>query len=146
MITLSTSGFRELDWRLRMIVARMRAELPSTMQTIAEGVAVDARRRIGSYQFGWPRLAASTVREKTRLGFSPPDKPLLRSGRMRRSIHGEGDALVALVTAEAPARWQEQGTRRHLPARPFLKPALIESVPEAKRLLAEVFETAIRES
>ncbi len=147
MMSISVTGLRELDWRLRMIVARLRAELPGVMQAIAEGVAEDARSRIGSYQFGWPLLAASTVREKQRLGYSPPDHPLLRKGAMRRSIHGEGDALLATVTADAPARWQEGGTRnKHVPGRPFLKPAMRAAVPEVKRLLAETFETAIKES
>jgi len=147
VMSFSVRGVRDLDMRLRLIVARLRSELPEVMQGIAQGIAADARGRIGSYQEGWPKLAASTVKEKTRRGYSPPDKPLLRTGVMRRSIHGEGDALVAIVRADAPAKWQERGTRnKHVPARPFLKPAMRAAVPEAKRLLTETFETAVRES
>ncbi|MGH7117979.1 MAG: hypothetical protein ACREFP_03130 [Acetobacteraceae bacterium] len=153
MMSIEMRGIRELDWRLRMTVARLRADLPEVMQEIASGVAADARARIGHYQLGWAPLAASTVREKTRHGYSPPDNPLLRTGAMRRSIRGEGAALIAEVRADAPARWQEQGTTRKVvgqagyrPPRPFMRPALVESVPMARRLLAEAFETAIKES
>lgn len=150
MFTLSYRGLRELDMRLRLMVARLRSDLPETMTTIAKTAAADARSMIGQERPEWPALAASTVREKRRLGFvgrvSPTD-PLLRTGAMRSSIRGEGDAMVATVRANAPAKWQEQGTSNgHVPARPFIGPALKDAAPEALRLLAETFETAIRES
>jgi len=167
MMAFEVRGFRELDWRLRMTVARLRSDLPATMQTIAEMAAEAARARIGHEWPDWAPLAESTVRQKRRLGYvgriSETD-PLYRTGAMRASIRGEGDAMVAEVRANAPARWQELGTRdfrgrsplqgralqnsgmQGIPPRPFLRPALMATVPEAKRLLAEIFETAIQES
>ncbi len=150
MMRFSVRGVRELDMKLRLMVARLRTDLPEAMQRIAEGTAKVAQSYIGHERPEWPPLAASTVREKERLGWTgrvSGTDPLLGSGAMRRSIRGEGDALIATVRVARPARWQEMGTKnKHVPARPFLRPALRETAPEALKLLRETFETTIRET
>lgn len=155
MISISVTGLRELDWRLRMLAVRIRTELPETMQTIAETMAEKARDEIGREKPSWPPLAASTVAEKRRHGWTgriSETDPLLRTGKMRSSIRGESDALIAEVRVDAPGLWQERGTTRkptgargYRPPRPFLRPALEEVSPAARALLAETMRLAIEE-
>ncbi len=134
MMRFSVRGVRELDTKLRLIVARLRTDLPEAMQRIAEGTAKVAPSYIGRERLGWTGRVGGT-------------DPLLGSGAMRRSIRGEGDALIVTVRAAPPARWQEMCTKnKHVPARPFLRPALRETAPDALKLLRETFETTIRET
>lgn len=81
----------------------------------------------------WERpLAAWTQDERTELGFTPND-PLLRDGsHIRDTIsydvdHVRGVATIGSTADEA--MWNELGTGR-IPPRPFLGPALYESVDE----------------
>ena len=147
MFTVTTRGFRELDMTLRLIVARLRSDLPGVMREIASEAAETARERIGQERQGWAPLAASTIAAKQRHGWTGRisyTDPLLASGAMRASVHGEGAALVATVRASRPALFHEKGTER-MPRRSFLRPAFRATYPLARRLLAETFETAIRE-
>ena len=100
----------------------------TVLRRVAEQVQRDAKAKFGEYQEGglgyldWAPLAASTVAEKERLGFAPPDKPLLRTGRLRDSIdirvdESAGEAQVG--SNEDVMVWQELGTDR-LPPRSVL--------------------------
>lgn len=48
-------------------------------------VETEAKRVIGTYDYGWPSLAESTKAQRVALGFSE-DEPGLRTGEMRESI------------------------------------------------------------
>jgi hypothetical protein len=89
----------------------------------------------------WKPLAASTVAEKTRLGYvghvSATD-PLLRTGSMRGSIRVLVEGLTEVVgSGEKVALWQEMGTHK-IPPRPFLAKAAINSLPHAKDVFGEI--------
>ncbi|TAL01842.1 MAG: hypothetical protein EPO08_09130 [Rhodospirillaceae bacterium] len=121
------------------------ASLPAAVMTAAhEGVEIAAeiaRDKIGEYQGAigsfpaWAPLATSTVEEKTRLGYAPPDNPLLRTGELRDSIGTSVEravptaSVVAIVGSTSPiARYQEIGTT-YIPPRPFIGPAMLEAEP-----------------
>ena len=57
-----------------------------------EGAAViledEAKRVIGTYEYGWPPLAEATKADRLKQGYSE-DEPGLRSGEMRDSIQHE---------------------------------------------------------
>lgn len=93
----------------------------------------DAQKRIGEYQEyvgpfnAWAPLAESTVADRIAKGFSPDD-PLLRTGDLRDSIQVEATGNEAVVgSASEIAMYQELGTDRGIPPRPFLGPAAFES-------------------
>jgi phage gpG-like protein len=79
----------------------------------------EAKRVIGTYDYGWPQLAASTQRQREYQGFEP-NEPLLRTGDMRDSIEREVQPGVAYVGSNNDkVLWQEFGTSR-IPPRSFL--------------------------
>lgn len=51
----------------------------------AEIIEKEAKRVIGTYDYGWPQLAPSTQAERERAGY-PANEPGLRTGAMRDSI------------------------------------------------------------
>jgi hypothetical protein len=76
----------------------------------------EAKRVIGTYEYGWPRLQPETIARKA------GDTPLLETGEMRDSIEHSVDdnGEEAYVGSNNPkAVWQELGTRT-IPARSFL--------------------------
>jgi phage gpG-like protein len=79
----------------------------------------EARRVLGTYDYGWVSLQEATVAHK-----ATGDSPLLETGELRRSIQFtvEGSRLnwTAYVGSNDPkALWHELGTR-HIPPRSFL--------------------------
>lgn len=48
-------------------------------------VEEEAKRVIGTYDYGWPQLAETTQAQREKLGYSP-NEPLLREGDLRASI------------------------------------------------------------
>jgi phage gpG-like protein len=79
----------------------------------------EAKRVIGTYDYGWPQLAASTQADRASKGFNPND-PLLRTGDLRESIeHSVGDREAMVGSNDKKAEWQELGTNR-IPPRSFL--------------------------
>src|ERR1700742_3610246 len=79
----------------------------------------EARRVLGTYDYGWPSLAESTI-ERKKTG----DSPGLETGAMRRSVKfsasGERMHWAATVGSNDPhALFFELGTV-HQPARSFL--------------------------
>lgn len=98
----------------------------AAVQRGAEMIEAEAKAEIGTYQGAigdypeWAPLAARTVKEKTELGYAPPDNPLLREGDMRDSIeHTAQGHEAAIGSNDQIAVYQELGTSR-IPARSFL--------------------------
>jgi hypothetical protein len=84
-----------------------------------EVVEAEAKRVIGTYDYGWPQLAESTQKDRVNKGFSA-NEPLLRTGGLRDSIQHEIRDGVGYVFSNSPiARYQELGTER-IPPRSFL--------------------------
>lgn len=91
----------------------------------------EAKRVIGTYEYGWPRLKPETVARKA------GDTPLLETGAMRDSIEHQVDANgeEAYVGSNDPkAVWQELGTRT-IPARSFLMGAAMRMEGEVHALM-----------
>lgn len=119
---------RHLATRLPAVEAAQRVALA----VIAEKIEERAKAKIGDYQAqsgpfpGWAPLAESTVYDKTRKGYAPPDSPLLRTGDLRASYAHSLDGLQAVIGSPLQlAVWQELGTQ-HIPPRPVVGPAAFE--------------------
>lgn len=103
----------------------------SAVRTSAEMVRDEAKRVLGTYEYGWTPLQPATVKRKSR-----GDTPLLETGELRDSIvtsvgqnrvsSGQFSAgFSAMVYSTSPkAVWHELGTRT-VPPRPFLLPAAL---------------------
>lgn len=92
------------------------------LEFLGEALEESAKKKIGTLQDEWEPLAESTKRDKEAKGFgSPPDyDPLLRTGKMRDSIHHTVVGPLLSVGSDDPiAEYQELGTIR-IPARSFL--------------------------
>lgn len=88
----------------------------------------EAKRELGQYQPGWPRLKPETIARK-----ATGDSPLLETGELRDSIERDVQQDVAYVGSNnKKAVWHELGTSR-IPPRPFLESA-------AKAKTAEIGE------
>ena len=113
--------------------------LPSIAKA-ATRVQKTAQEKFGTYQPGygpfeaWAALATSTVQQKIKAG-SAGDDPLIghyvekRKSvypvPLRQSINIEVSGLSAQIGTNDPlGSWQELGTARGIPPRPFLRPAL----------------------
>jgi phage gpG-like protein len=106
------------------LMMRVALEMPAAQHTAMEQAAVvvetEAKRVIGTYDYGWPPLAEATIARKAN-----GDTPLLETGEMRDSIEHISSAKEAHIGSNNDkAVWQELGTSRGIPPRPFLAGAL----------------------
>ncbi|UGY23718.1 phage virion morphogenesis protein [Bradyrhizobium septentrionale] len=115
-------------------------ETHRALEGAAKVVEKQAKAYIGTYDAHWPTtwlpLSERTKRDRVNKGFAA-DKPLLRTGELRDSIHhrvGHNEATIG--TDSKIAVWQELGTSRMVP-RPFLEPALKEKTPEVLERLGK---------
>lgn len=102
----------------------------------------EAKSAIGTYKYGWPSLAPSTLARKS------GDTPLLETGQLQGSIEynldGPGNRIEAYVgTDDRKAAWQEFGTSRGIPPRPFIGGAANAKGAEAARLVATEAKLAL---
>lgn len=117
-------------------------------------VASDAKAIIGHYQTGntgpfkpWAPLADSTVSAKERLGYAPPDNPLLRTGELRDAIeyHVEGHT-AHIGVPDGPvgdiALYQEMGTR-NIPPRSFLGVSLYRNAHNAADMIGKAVASVL---
>ncbi len=114
---------------------------PEVMDEAARVVQDEAKAMIGHYQRGiepfddWKPLAESTVEEKSRLGFSPPDNPLERTGLLRESIERAAGPMEAVVGSnDEVAVFQELGTK-FMPPRSFLGAAAVKKQSEVVEII-----------
>jgi HK97 gp10 family phage protein len=90
-------------------------------------VETEAKRVIGTYEYGWPRLAESTLKHKA------GDTPLLETGEMRDSISHQVDGHEARIGSNMDiALYHELGTSK-MPPRPFLQGAVHHKAEEIRR-------------
>ncbi|HEY1504108.1 MAG TPA: hypothetical protein VGF92_07400 [Stellaceae bacterium] len=131
-------------------VTRVKPGIAGAVKEIGTAATEIAREKIGHYQAetgpfpSWPALADSTIAEKTRLGYAPPDNPLLRSGELRDTISFYTDGFSVIVGSRDPvARWQELGTDR-IPPRPLIGPAMFDVIPLARQALGKALTAVMR--
>lgn len=101
-------------------------------------VEKEAKRSIGTYDYGWPKLAPSTLARKS------ADTPLLETGEMRDSI---GHTIVSRDEAQVgssndKAVWHELGTAK-VPPRPFLTGAAMHSASQVREIVERRVRTAL---
>lgn len=129
-------SFGEYAKFLRDSEARAPGAIERVVTTVALACVEEAKDLIGHLQPGWEPLAPSTIAQKDRLGFRPPDyEPLLRDGTMRDSIVGGNMGMIAanvycgiVASPSKIALWQEMGTAK-IPPRPFISKAVHEVAP-----------------
>lgn len=100
---------------------------------IVEKAAKDA---IGTYAFGWPPLAPSTLAKKA------ADTPLLETGELRDSYgHRVGDDFVDVGSDNKKAVWHELGTPT-IPPRSVLVSAAMQEEAEVVKVLGSPLTSA----
>lgn len=139
----------EMAAKLRLAGERAKTELAAPTQELMTYVETEAKTVIGTYDFGWQQLAASTQADRAAQGY-PPNEPLLRSGEMRDSIISAsaptGVGAEGLVySSDIKAVWQEMGTSKGIPPRSFLMQSLVRSIPMMGKLYAAFAERIIAE-
>lgn len=121
MREFSLGGFAAFLGAAAVGVERAKHE---ALEKAAVIVEQEAKRVIGTYEYGWPPLAESTLKKKG------ADTPLLETGKMRDSISHEVTGDEARIgSPEDTALWQELGTSK-IPPRPFLQGAVQHKMPE----------------
>lgn len=116
----------------------------SALERASKVVQDEARHEIGVYQAAagpfkaWAPLAPRTMVEKERLGYAPPDNPLLRTGELRDSIDrvvGHDEAVIG--SNSMIAVYQELGTggSHPTPPRSFLGGAAMRKAEECAHIL-----------
>lgn len=87
----------------------------AALEAACKIVKTEAKRVLGTYEYGWPRLKPATIARKKN-----GDTPLLESGEMRGSIEHTVQPHEGWVGSNnKKAVWHELGTRT-IPPRSFL--------------------------
>jgi phage gpG-like protein len=96
-----------------------------------------SKEAIGTYEFGWPPLAESTLEKKA------ADTPLLETGAMRDSIRHEVEGDTARIGSDLDyALYQEVGTSR-IPPRSFLMQSAVHHRDEIVQEIGETMVTKL---
>lgn len=143
---------REIDTAVLVALRKSAVEVQKT-----------AQEKFGEYQpaFGdypaWPLLTINTLHQKMDLAGSPGPDPLvghyppgeskkLYPTSLRQSISievSETEMAAAVGTNNPIGKWQEFGTDRGIPPRPFLRPALHENEDYIVRAISEAIGMAL---
>ena len=128
----------EMAQVLNRAVVRAPAAIDTSLKEAAEVIQTEAKRVIGTYEYGWPPLKPETVARK-QFG----DTPLLETGELRDSIEIGDDVIVegkersiAVGSNNPKAIWHELGTAT-IPARSFLKGAAMRKEQEVQELVGK---------
>lgn len=127
---------------LAKLAIKIEPALHAELKKVGKTLEKDAKAIIGEYQTEnmgpfppWKQLAESTVDDRVRKGYAP-DEPLLRTGDMRDSIESTVEGLEVAVGSDSKiALYQEMGTTRGIPPRPFLSLALVRGQDKIKEKL-----------
>ena len=97
-------------------------------------IETEAKRVLGTYDYGWPPLKPETVARKAN-----GDTPLLETGELRASIEHSADSKVGHIGSNNDkAVWHELGTSRGIPPRPFIAGAAQHKEKEVVSLIGKV--------
>lgn len=114
---------------LGRMAAGLAGEEHRALETVGRLVREESQRVIGTYDYGWQQLAASTLEKKA------ADTPLLEEGKLRSSIQTTVQGDTAYVGSDSMiAVYQEMGTAT-IPPRSFLLEAAVHMEPEVVRIL-----------
>lgn len=135
--------------KMAEIAIAVELETRKALEEAAKVVEKEAKAVIGDYQpeagpfAAWAQLADSTLAEKEKLGYSPPDNPLLREGNLRDSIGHVVDGHEAAVGSnEDVAVYQELGTKS-IPPRSFLGAAAVHKEAEVVEIIGAGFVSGL---
>jgi hypothetical protein len=126
-------------------IVELHPRLEIALDKIGELAETLAASYPGTGQPGWPALAESTLADKAAHGWPTPS-PLKRDGEMAESIKKELDPInleVAIGSNDKKALWQEMGTTRGIPPRPFLALGMRNSIPFAMETLGKIAATIL---
>jgi hypothetical protein len=114
----------------------------SALEGAAKIVETEAKRVIGSYDYGWPQLAQATQDDRVAQGYSA-NQPGLRRGDMRDSIgHTVAGHEAQIGSNDDKLVWFEIGTSKQ-PPRPVLAGAAIQKEKEIVELIGHTVHTAL---
>jgi phage gpG-like protein len=109
----------------------------AALEKAAVIVEKGSKEAIGTYEFGWPPLAESTLEKKA------ADTPLLETGAMRDSIRHEVEGDTARIGSDLDyALYQEVGTSR-IPPRSFLMQSAVHHRDEIVQEIGETMVTKL---
>lgn len=133
---MSLAGFAA---KLGTMAVEVTVAEKSALEKAAVIIEDEAKRVIGTYDYGWPPLAPSTLAHKS------ADTPLLETGEMRASIeHTVREKTAEVGSNDDKAVWHELGTAT-IPARSFLAGAAVHKGKEAAQEIGrEVFAALIK--
>ncbi len=134
---------------LRRLQPALEQAVTDELRAHAKDVAKAAAEKLGTQQPGWAPLSQSTIDKHG-------DTPGVDSGDMK-GISPGSEGITVIETKEPGtlavfgigsaleyAKWFEEGTVKNYP-RPFLEPALIESLDEMEKRLERVVDRTIDE-
>lgn len=119
------------------------ARLPLELAKVVEFTGFDAceiaHDMIGVLQPDWPPLADSTMADKKKLGFQPPDyDPLLRGDTLKESFEWGANGFQAYLTSSDPVMFFHEWGTAAMPPRPVIGPAMLEAAAIAQAALGTV--------
>jgi len=124
MATRSFNSFKSFGTHLFALASEEHDVGAHLLAVIADHIEKDAKARFGEYQSGWHALSDRTLEDKERLGYAPPDNPLLRTGATRDSISHVLIYPEAVIGSPSMVMlYHELGTRLMTP-RPVIGPAV----------------------
>lgn len=120
----------ELAAVLGLAAERVEEHLTKSIEGACVILEDSAKEAIGTYTFGWPPLGPEAI---ARHG----DTPLLETGALQSSITHTAEGREGWVgTNDEKAAWQEFGTSRGIPPRPFLGGAVIHEQAKIESVVA----------
>lgn len=116
---------------LAAVGALMDRQTARGLEEAGQIVETEAKRVLGTYEYGWPPLSDVTIDKK-----GGRDTPGIDTEEMRNSLghHVSGHSAVQIGTDDQKAVWFELGTTRQ-PPRSFLQQALVRKTPEVVRAI-----------
>jgi phage gpG-like protein len=120
------------------------------LKVVADKLVQTAKDEISQYQAEkghfpeWAPLADSTIADKERLGYSPPDNPLLRTGEMRNSIKSNVvDLDIYFGCTDPKSVYHEFGTSK-MPMRPFIGPAAFTNIEFIRKTIGKASAAGLK--
>jgi hypothetical protein len=115
---------------------------PAIIEKACEMVCAEAKRVLGTYDYGWVQLSPATLASKM------ADTPLLETGELRDSIEWHSEKLEGWVGSNSEkAVWQELGTANAahpIPPRSFLVGAAQEMEGRIHTMAAKAVVSVLR--
>lgn len=153
------TSFAQLAEKLQEKTWLLKTNAQAAVATSAVKVQSTAKSKFGTYQPGyggfpaWSPLADSTIQQKARAGGG--EDPLIghyvyksgggAGGQLRGSILVKIGVMEATVGTNDPVgKYQEFGTSRGIPPRPFLRPALYQNHGEIMTAFREALLATLK--